>query len=194
MQSLCRPPSWTVAHPCIEDEHSANDVSVGETDCHETWSVEGSHLRGNHRAECVLPVGLGSRIWGMQFSAGSEGWKNVTDQLCVGVFPSPFLGTVSFNLLQHLGVVKAFAVLREPPTALPYVEQIARGGCCGWQGGARALSLAKRAREFRIAIMRPHITQRKENSRGKLDFKKSPIASWELLSSFPGDLCGISSR
>lgn len=98
------------------------------------------------------------------------------------------------NLLQHLGVVKAFAVLQEPPTALPYVEQIARGGCCGWQGGARALSLAKRAWEFRIAIMRPHITQRKENSRGKLDSKKSPIASWELLSSVPGDLCGISSR
>lgn len=157
-------------------------------------SIEGSHLHGNHGVECVLPVGLGSRIWGMQFSASSEGWKNVTDQLCAGVFPSPFLVTVSFNLLRHLGVVKAFAVLQEPPTALPYVEQIARGGCCGWQGRARALTLAKRAWEFRIAIMWPHITQRKGNSRGKLDSKKSPIASWELLSSFPGDLCGISSR
>lgn len=77
----------------------------------------------------------------------------MTGQFCAGVFLPPFLVTVSFNLLQHLGVVKAFAVLLEPPTALPYVEQIVRGGCCGWQGGARAPRLAKGAWEFRIAIM-----------------------------------------
>lgn len=118
----------------------------------------------------------------------------MTDQFSAGVFLPPFLITVSFNLLQHLGVLKAFAELLEPPTALPYVEQIARGGSCGWQGGTRAPSLAKGAWEFRRAIMRPHIIQRKGNSRGQLDSRKSPITSWELLSSFAEDLCGISSR